>query len=156
MAPLILVLISSTIMVTVATRYGDDTVSDTYYKDSRMYHFSADQDERAKALGLAAVVQFDPVESLVHLDLRGDIDYPEKLMLVMGHPVEADLDQYVILELLAPGRYRGSAVGELKHRRYLQLSPEIDPEKIQDAEWRLKGEINFDLGNGVPLNPAQQ
>ena len=49
LAPLIAVVVVSSITVSIAVRFADDQVSDTYYKDSRMYHFSAEQDQRAKA-----------------------------------------------------------------------------------------------------------
>ena len=156
MAPLVLVVIMSAFMVSVAVRFGDDTVSDTYYKDSRMYHFMAHQDQRAAELGMAGLLQFDASENTVSLQLKGDIDYPEQLLLTLSHPVEADMDTHVVLDLLAPGRYRGNLEQALENRWYLQLSPELDPKQHEKAEWRLKGEINFNLGNGAPLNPAVQ
>ncbi|WP_226667337.1 FixH family protein [Microbulbifer aggregans] len=156
MAPLILVVIMSALMVSIAVRFGDDTVSDTYYKDSRMYHFVAHQDQRAAALNLAGFVLVDPAEKTLTLDLRGDIDFPEQLLLTMSHPVESDMDTHIMLEKLAAGRYRGTLAKTLEHRWYLQLSPALDPNHSEKAEWRLKGEINFNLGNGAPLNPAAQ
>ncbi|MFD1214994.1 FixH family protein [Microbulbifer celer] len=156
MAPLIMVVIMSTIMVSIAVRYADDTVSDTYYKDSRLYHFMAHQDQRAAELGMAGMVQYDPVEKSISVNLKGDLIYPEQLLLTLSHPVEADLDTHVVVDLLAPGRYRGQLNETLQNRWYLQLSPELDPKQHEKAEWRLKGEINFNLGNGAPLNPAVQ
>ncbi|MFV8784385.1 FixH family protein [Microbulbifer sp. SA54] len=156
MAPLILVVIMSALMVSIAVRYGDDTVSDTYYKDSRMYHFVAHQDQRAAELNLAGFVLVDQAEKFITLDLRGDIDFPEQLLLTLSHPVAADMDTHVVLQELAPGRYRGELEQALQHRWYLQLSPELDPQHSEKADWRLKGEINFNLGNGAPLKPAAQ
>ncbi|MCK7599157.1 FixH family protein [Microbulbifer sp. CAU 1566] len=156
MAPLILVVIVSAVMVSIAVRYSDDVVSDTYYKDSRMYHFSAEQDQRARALNLAAMVLFSPADRVVSLDLRGQIEYPEKLLLTLSHPVEADLDEHIVLEQVSIGRYQGKVQAPLQHRWYLQLLPELNPEQFRDAQWRLRGEINFELGNGVPLKPVEQ
>lgn len=159
--PLVLTLLASAVMVSIAVRHADDTVSDTYYKDSRMYHFTADQDERARALGLAAVVRFRRVDSRherqnnsLVLDLNGGLEYPQRLLLTLSHPVEADLDRHILLERISAGRYAGNLPGELKHRWYLRLVPELNPQQHQKAEWRLKGEINFDLGDSAPLNPA--
>ncbi|WP_299599619.1 FixH family protein [uncultured Microbulbifer sp.] len=156
MAPLVVVVIVSLTMVSIAVRYGDDVVSDTYYKDSRMYHYSAEQDERARALGLAGMLLFSPQNKTVTFDLRGDIEYPEQLLLTLSHPVEADLDEHIVLEQISIGRYRGQVEAPLQHRWYLLLMPELDPEQFRDAIWRLKGEINFNLGNGVPLKPIEQ
>ncbi|WP_340674192.1 FixH family protein [Microbulbifer salipaludis] len=155
MAPLVLVVIVSFVLVSIAVRYGDDTVSDTYYKDSRLYHYSAEQDEQARALGLAGVLLFSPQDSTVSLDLRGNLTYPEKLLLTLSHPVEADLDEHVVLEQVSAGRYRGAVKAPMQHRWYLQVIPELNPEEFRRAQWRLKGEINFNLGNGVPLKPAE-
>ncbi|WP_239692649.1 FixH family protein [Microbulbifer mangrovi] len=155
MAPLILVVVVSFTMVSIAVRHGDDVVSDTYYKDSRMYHFSAEQDQRARELNLAGMLLFSPEDKTVALDLRGQVDFPEKLLLTLSHPVEADLDTHIVLEQISIGRYRGKVDAPLQHRWYLQVMPELDPEQFRDAQWRLKGEINFDIGNGVPLKPVE-
>ncbi|WP_231757887.1 FixH family protein [Microbulbifer elongatus] len=155
MSPLILVVIVSFVLVSVAVRHGDDVVSDTYYKDSRLYHYSAEQDQRAKAMNLAGMILFSPEDKTVSLDLRGDLPgYPESLVLVLSHPVEADLDERILLQEISTGRYRGQVAAPLQHRWYLQVSPLGEQES--EAQWRLKGEINFNIGNGVPLKPVEQ
>lgn len=154
LAPLIAVFGVCYVLVSTALRYADDTVSDTYYKDSRMYHYRAYQDDRARELELAAMLQFQSEQGTVTLDLVGDLDYPPQLLLTLSHPVEADFDQHIPLTRVDAGRYRGEARHALKHRWYLQLMPEMDPRKHFDAEWRLKGEINFAQGDSVPLKPG--
>ncbi|WP_233998972.1 FixH family protein [Microbulbifer pacificus] len=156
MSPLVLVIAVSFVMVSIAVRHGDDVVSDTYYKESRLYHFSAEQDQRARELGLAGVLLFLPEDRIVTLDLRGQLEYPEKLLLSLSHPVEADLDTHILLEQESIGRYRGRVEAPLQHRWYVQVIPELNPDAFREAPWRLKGEINFDIGNGVPLKPAEQ
>ncbi|AWF80301.1 hypothetical protein BTJ40_05460 [Microbulbifer sp. A4B17] len=156
LAPLITVVVVSTITVSIAVRFADDKVSDTYYKDSRMYHFSAEQDLRAKELGLAALVQFQPSDNAVVVELNGDLDYPKALLLTLSHPVESDLDKHIELSQLSVGRYQGALPEGIGNRWYLRLMPELDPDAHQDANWRLKGEINFDLGNAAPLNAVTQ
>ena len=154
--PLILTLIVSAVMVSMAVRHADDTVSDTYYKDSRMYHYTEEQDLRAHELGLAGILQFQRANGTVTLDLNGKLDYPQRLLLTLSHPVEADMDRHILLELAGGGHYTGTVPAELEHRWYLRLMPELNPQQHLDAEWRLKGEINFDLGDAAPLNPASQ
>ncbi|MFA0811056.1 FixH family protein [Microbulbifer epialgicus] len=157
LAPLIAVVIVSSITVSLAVRHADDKVTDNYYKDGRMYHFSAEQDQRAQALQLAAMVQFQRGEDqTVVVELNGNTDYPEKLLLTLSHPVEEDLDQHIVLSQLSVGRYSGSVTTELNSRWYLRLMPELDPEQHKSAEWRLKGEINFELGEAAPLNAASR
>ncbi|MDP5210393.1 FixH family protein [Microbulbifer sp. 2205BS26-8] len=156
LAPLIAVLVVSSITVSIAVRHADDTVSDTYHKENRMYHFSGAQDQRALALGLAAMVQFQRGAQAVIVELNGNTDYPGQLLLTLSHPAEEDLDQHIVLSQLSVGRYTGTVPTELNSRWYLRLMPELDPQKHRDAQWRLKGEINFDLGEAAPLNPAHQ
>ncbi|WP_323847001.1 FixH family protein [Microbulbifer magnicolonia] len=168
LSPLILTLVASFVMVSIAVRNADDTVSDTYYKDSRMYHFTADQDQRALVLGLAGMVQFESADNsperqdssvvleLSGLNRNGNGEYPQQLLLTLSHPVEADLDRHILLEQVSAGRYTGRVPENLQHRWYLRLMPELNPQQHQQAEWRLKGEINFDLGQAAPLNPASR
>ncbi len=154
--PLILVVIVSAIMVSIAVRHADDTVSDTYYKDSRMYHFSAHQDVRAQELQLAGFLNFQQQETEVTLDLDGTLAYPPQLLLTLSHPMEADFDQHIVLEQVSAGHYRGNFAAPLSNRWYLRLMPELEPTHHQEASWRLKGEINFAFGNAIALNPASQ
>lgn len=156
LSPIILVVVVCAIMVTIAVRYADDTVSDTYYKDSRMYHYSARQDERAHEFGLAGMVQFQSTAGKVVLELNGDLEYPERLLLTLNHPVEADLDRHILLTRASASRYTASIDQPLRHRWYLRLMPELHPDRHLKAEWRLKGEIDFDQGDAAPLNPASQ
>ncbi|MBB3062954.1 FixH family protein [Microbulbifer rhizosphaerae] len=156
LSPIILVVVVSTTMVAISVRYADDTVSDTYYKDSRMYHYSARQDERARELGLAGMVQFQSGAGKVVLELNGDLEYPQRLLLTLSHPVEADQDRHILLTRETGGRYAGSIDQPLQHRWYLRLMPELHPDRHLKAEWRLKGEIDFDLGDAAPLSPRMQ
>lgn len=155
MSPLVLVVVVSFFMVSIAVRHSDDVVSDTYYKESRLYHHRAEQDQHARELNLAGVLLFSPDEKIVTLDLRGELEYPEKLLLSLSHPVEADMDEHILLEQVSVGRYRGEVKAPLQHRWYLQVIPELNPQEFRNAQWRLKGEIDFDIGNGVPLKPAE-
>ncbi|MEX2963198.1 FixH family protein [Microbulbifer sp. TYP-18] len=154
MAPLVLVVLVTLVMVSIAVRYADDTVSDTYYKDGLMYHYTAEQDEKARQLGLAGLLQFEG--QAVTLELNGDFDLPPQLLLTLSHPVEANLDRNILLSRVSASRYSGSFDGDMRHRWYLRLMPELDPDRHLQAAWRLTGEINFDLGRAAPLNPASQ
>ena len=156
LAPLILVLVVCSITVTIALKNADDTVSDTYYKDGRAYNYIARQDERSAELGLAGFLQFDRETGTVSLDLRGNLAFPDKLLLTLSHPLDEHLDEQIVVSRQGANHYTGELRGELEHRWYVRLLPELDPAKHLQAEWHLKGVIDFDQGNAIPLNPIEQ
>jgi len=156
LAPLILVLAVCSVMVTIAVTNADDTVSDTYYKDGRAYNYIARQDERSAELGLTGILQFDRGAGSVDLDLTGHMDFPDQLLLNLSHPLDKRLDQQIILTRTGARHYRGELQARPEHRWYVRLLPELDPAKHLQAEWHLKGAIDFDQGEAIPLNPVGQ
>ncbi|WP_346839213.1 FixH family protein [Microbulbifer sp. SAOS-129_SWC] len=156
LAPLILVLAVCSVMVTIAVKYADDTVSDTYYKDGRAYNYIARQDKRSAELGLAGMLQFDRQAGTVDLDLTGQMKFPQQLLLTLGHPLDKRLDQQIILTRDGSRHYRGKLLQRPEHRWYVRLLPELDPDKHLQADWHLKGTIDFDQGDAIPLNPVEQ
>lgn len=156
LAPLILVLAVCSVTATIALTNADDTVSDTYYKDGRAYNYIARQDERSAELGLAGMLQFDRSAGMVSLDLTGRMEFPQQLLLILGHPLDKRLDQQIIMTRGGANHYTGELQRKPEHRWYVRLLPELDPKKHLQAEWHLKGEIDFDKGDAIPLNPIEQ
>ena len=146
LAPLIVVVIVSSITITIAVRYADDRVVDNYYKEGRMINMTLDQDLLAQSLNIHAKVTFarDIDEVSVILTLDND-KLPKTLWLQLSHPAQATLDHMLILSQVAGQHYQGAlstriSPSDLKHRWYLRLQPaDVNPEQ----QWRLRGEINF-------------
>ncbi|GMG86805.1 FixH family protein [Biformimicrobium ophioploci] len=159
LTPLIVVVIACSIFFSIAVRHSDDVVSDTYYRDGRMYNFRAEQDSKAREMGLSGFVHVDNAASEVSLELQttvrdnGGTNLPEKLLLTFSHPTDADLDQHISLEKVGHQRYRGQLSAPLEYRWYLRVMPELDPAKHSQSPWRLKGEINLLLGSKAPVTP---
>ncbi len=156
MSPLIVVIFVVLSFVTISVFYADDRVVDNYYKEGRTINQSFEQEARAQALNLRAEVAFDMVTGEVMVSLTGDGARPDVLHLMVGHPVNADQDQRILLKKVQGGRYRGDLTTALSHRRYLTLLPEHDVNQMRSAEWLLRGEIHFDQQDHIELRPSDR
>jgi hypothetical protein len=153
LTPLIVVVCVSSVLVTVAFRYSDDVVIDNYYKQGRMINQALEQDRKALEYGLTAQLRFDRTSGEVIARTPAHAAVPEKLLLLLDHPFEANLDQQVILHAIAPGQYRGDLDADLQHNWYLIILPQLDKARRKEAEWILSGEINFSQGDQAELKP---
>lgn len=155
LAPLITVVCVSTVMVSIAFYHADDVVMDNYYKQGRMINQVMEQDRRARELSLSAQLRFDQITGEVFVKIPAHDAVPDKLLLLIDHPFEADLDQQIILQLVSAGHYRGELEASLAHSWYLSLLPELDKSKRKEAEWILSGQINFSLAEATELSPRE-
>lgn len=143
MTPLIAVFFVSGTLVTVAFYHADDVVLDNYYREGRGVNQVFEQDLRAAALELRGELRFDRTSGEVLLNLSGREALPDRVLLLMDHPVSARLDQAVELRRISSGEYRGDLEKKPQHRWYLSLLPEVLPELRSQAEWRLRADIDF-------------
>lgn len=162
LTPLIVVVLVSAMLVTVAVKFGDERVIDNYYKEGRLINHRLEQDQAAESLGLAADVKFDRLVGEVFITLSADNSsepLPEKLLLLLSHPTTAKQDRSVEMKKLGPGRYRGDLESKLDYHWYLRLLPELTQadamERYNEVPWRLTGEIFFRKESQVALTPAK-
>lgn len=168
LTPLIVVVITCSITVTIAVRNADDRVVDNYYKEGRMINFRHDQDLLAKSLSMEAKVNFDRELGELTVFLTGDGALPEKLTLNVSHPAKARLDQQLTLTRVAENQYHAELLTPfLSHRWYLKMVPErdenseatnSDDNNIADGAdsqsiWRLRGEIDLSKTSTVIVKP---
>lgn len=156
MSPLIVVIGVSLTFVGISIFHADDRVVDNYYKQGRTINQSFEQEARARALNLAAEVEFDPVTGEVFLALSKDGPMPERLLLLIGHPVSAERDQRIVMNAVRDGYYRGDLAAPLSHRRYLTLLPEYPSDNLNAAEWLVRGEIHIDRSLTAQLRPNER
>ena len=153
LTPLIVVVAVSSVTVTLAVLFADDTVIDNYYKEGRMINQSLEQDARAKLWGVSAELNFSAAKTQVTLTTSTPM--PEALSLWLDHPFEADRDQYVVLESNTNGQY--SATFTLPQGDwYLTLTPRETRGDRSAAPWRLRREIQSADGPGFSLLPQVQ
>lgn len=174
LAPLIASIVLSMIMVTTAVRFGDDEITDDYYKKGRMINQSLEQTQQAAALGIKAQMDFDMELGDITLRLESNADYnqPESLHLSLDHPFDERQDTALTLKQIAPGFYRADLDKPLANRWYIRLAPEAlallheppvpeagndndlsnggDPSNASD-HWRLVGEIDFSFQQAIYL-----
>lgn len=153
MTPLFVVVVVVSILISVAYKNADDVVIDNYYKEGRMINQVLVQHRRAAELNLTGQLQFDRATGDVTLQMPDDAALPDNLLLLLDHPFEADLDQYVILKRLTKQRYAGQLEKSIDHMWYLTLIPETDKALRKQADWVLSGQIRFTEGDSVVLQP---
>ena len=169
LAPLITVVISCTVTVTIAVTNADDRVVDNYYKEGRLINDRMEEDLAAARLDLSAQVIVDQVlgELIVRLQ-KTDEDYPEQLFLEVSHPLVKEFDQQYVLQHIARGQYQTEIDEAFQYRWYLRLRPELmdtlkdtkavannnhSEKTASNALWRLRGEIDFStVSNGEQVS----
>jgi len=149
-APLVLVFIVCAILVTVAVRYGDDVVSDDYYKEGKMVnkHFAAES--AAVDMGLVANITLDRNEKFFELSLTEPLSSNEKIVLKLSHPAQAELDSDFRLRRVALTTYRTETLGSIPSGRwYVRLEGYSSSNAA--LAWRLSGETNFTESPSIQL-----
>lgn len=135
------VVIASIITINLAIRTNDGLVSDDYYKEGLAIHMDADSAARAKAMGIAGAVRYDPDTGAVTVTL--DKPLPQEngvLTLGLSHPTRPAQDQTVQLTPLGDAAYTGRVepMGPAKWK--LEIRP-------ADASWKINGRLD------LPANP---
>ena len=153
-APLILVFISCSIMVTIAVRSADDRVSDNYYKEGRMLAQEFTSDEFARSIGVVADVKFNSLRNLIVAEISADqadiLENVLELSLLISHPAEQEKDIQLVLTPSTKHSFRAELPQNLQGRWYLRLQGlGLDSKEL----WRLHGEIQFDQQQAITLAP---
>lgn len=136
LAPLIAVLLYSSVFIYVAVTTSDGVVKDDYYKVARGMNIDTSKADAARTLDLNADLRMDLLTGDINLRLSGRLErYPTELHLNIIHPTHQRYDQILILRSVdGRGLYSGSLEGSLSGKRYLSLTP-------ADAGWQLRQEI---------------
>lgn len=151
--PLIFIIGLCVFTVSLAFRYADDVVTDNYYKDGVMINQVLKQDDRAMALNLKAELNFDSTAGELLVSIANAEGLPPQLTLYMDHPVKKTMDQHILLQQIAPGRYRADLSAPPEFSWYLMLVPGTERKQ---AEWSLSGDINFAKTSQAVLQPRVQ
>lgn len=155
------VVVAGITTLVIALRHGDSLVSDNYYRDGLAINKVIAQDQRARELGLEAVVE---VSADGQLNIRlysgaavsgASTAVPEALTLQLLHPASAESDRHLIVLAASPGRYLGELPPLNAHRYYLRLLPGTlsDRSARHGADWRLQGVVEFGAAQTLRLSP---
>ena len=151
LAPLLLIMLAWIPFMIIALKNSDDVVIDNYYREGRMYNMRLEQDQLARELGLRGELFVDAEvgEVLMSLSSAAGTVLPERLLLDLDHPVEADNDLRVTLEQTYPGHYLGQLDHRIQHRWYVRLTPVLPPTSSTESRtpassfWRITGELDM-------------
>ena len=157
MSPLMLVVVVTGVLISLALSGSDDVVSDNYYKEGRMLSQEFTSEEYAKSIGLAGSVTLDLTTHEALVKLNQSVTTQE-LHLYLSHPVRADLDVRFPLKKINSMQYRGDLPASIEGRWYIRLTA-VDPSKKIDNTtlntsnevWRLVGEIDLRQQSHVNL-----
>ncbi|MBX2808636.1 MAG: FixH family protein [Cellvibrionaceae bacterium] len=143
LSPLIVVVITCSITVTLAVRNADDPVVDNYYQQGRMINLRMDEKVHAYTLGLQATLDVDRRAGLLSIRLAQSSGVPpEQVYLELSHPAQMAQDQSWLLDKNAQGIYQLALPAQpLVNRWYLRLRSVYRQEAMHN--WRLQGEIDF-------------
>ena len=129
------VVIAALFTINLAIETDDGLVSDDYYRDGLAIHKDADSRTKAKALGIAGVMNYNVETGAVSLTLDKPLataDAP--LNLQVTHPTLPDRDQTIALTPLTAARYAGRMQPLGSANWKLELRP-------ADASWRIEGRL---------------
>lgn len=153
LTPLIVVVAVSSVTVTLAVMYADDTVIDNYYKEGRMINQSLEQDTRAQQWGLSADMSWQADGHELTVALHSDmIPMPASLSLWLDHPFDEKQDAFLVLERRGDNQFYGS-LAAFDNLWYVTLAPEQNRAERRAAPWRLRTEVNFAERTNVTLAP---
>jgi hypothetical protein len=134
------------ITIYLAVSTDDGLVVDDYYRRGKEINRVLARDRAAAQHRLEARLEIDTLNKRIALSCRArDYAPPPQLRLSFLHPARAGLDQQVVLQRTAAGRYSGD-IDELLHGHwYLQLEAD---------DWRLSGSVKVPPSGAVVLKPA--
>ncbi len=148
MAPLILSVLVSSVVVTLAFRGADDRVYGDYYKQGRMINYRFAAESSAVEQNVVAELEFDSGGRELRLQFSGK-QAPDWIEVFVSHPAEADLDRTFTLRPRGEGRYMAHLTEPLQGRRYLVLTARVGDNQVL---WRINTEANLDAASVVRVN----
>jgi hypothetical protein len=122
----------------IAIRSGDVPLPAAYHWEGQALSADEARQERARSLGLQALLQFDLAAGQCHVKLQGDA--PAQLRMDLAHPTLGGADRHWTLTRDATGYH--TACGALpKAHWWVQIS---DP----DGRWQLRARVQGDFSSG--------
>lgn len=129
----LIVIVAGIFTLVLAVRTSDGLVAEDYYKEGLAINRAIERDERARALGLSASLQFSEERTRVRAFLAGAGTPPAALRLTLAHRTRAGEDQSILLRAIAPGVYEGTLGAQRSASWRIELADEA-------RAWRLSGD----------------
>jgi hypothetical protein len=122
----------------LALHGGDIPLPAAYHWEGQALSGDEARQDRAKSLGVAALLQFDMTAGQCHVKLQGDA--PAQLRMDLAHPTLAGADQHWLLDRDATG-YHTACKALPKAHWWVQIS---DPA----GTWQLRSRVKGDFSGG--------
>lgn len=134
----LLVVIAGTVTAVIAFRSADGVVAEDYYKRGLAINQTLARTDKARDLGMAALVSYNNDTGRIRINLSGQ-SLPDTLTIRLAHPVKATEDKTLIITSESRGIYEADLKLDTQTVRWDMI--------IETPDWRLSGRW---------LNPQQQ
>jgi hypothetical protein len=134
------------VTITLAVRTADGLVVDDYYKQGLAINQTLERDERARTLGMAALVRFDHDAGRIDIQLSGSgvAADEQELNLQLLHPTIDDRDYTTRLIANGPGSYSGEIPTLVAAKWYVLIESKAHG-------WRLFGRASLPAQSSLKL-----
>ncbi len=122
----------------VAVRNGDAPLPAAYHWEGQALDADQARQDKAKSLGMAALLRFDAAAGQCHVKLQGDA--PAQLRIDLAHPTLTGADQHWTLER-DPTGYHTACAALPKAHWWVQIG---DPA----GHWQLRARVLGDFSGG--------
>lgn len=148
--PLVFVVCVCAVLVTMAVKYGDDVVSDDYYKEGKLVNHRFAAERYAKSAGIVGELELHAGSRRFVFQLNEPRDSSEVVLLKLSHPVNANKDQTFTLSRQSLTGYIAGLPDIPEGRWYVRVEG-FEDNNSEHPLWRLSGEVNFSNVTVMPL-----
>jgi hypothetical protein len=125
------------VTVVLATRSADGLVVDDYYKQGLAVNQRLARAQNARALGITGTLSIEATTGgAVRANLRGNSLGAEAVVLTLGHPTRAGMDQRVTLTPAGEGVFVGRIAALAAGRWHVVVEG-------VNGRWRIRGELQI-------------
>ena len=132
----------------LAVKSEDGLVVDDYYKRGLAINSTLAREDRARTLGLSAMLELSPQRDGVQVRLAGATGRPSQVRLRLVHPTRVGHDQSVMLPYLALETYAAALKPVEPGTWHVVIEDDV-------AGWRLAGTL-LARQNRLELRPRQE
>lgn len=133
--------------IIIAVKSDDGLVKDDYYKAGLAINQTLELKQKAQALNLNAVVNWDTLTQIITLKLTGEmLEQPPRLTMQLAHTTRANHDQTVTLFLSPDKKSYTGKINPVKTGRWIII---LEPEQ---RTWRINGRVILPKQNQWHLN----
>ncbi|QIA63348.1 hypothetical protein GT360_07370 [Vibrio astriarenae] len=137
------VVVWTIITVIIFSQNSVDLVTEDYYKKGKGINIDLSKVNKAKELGLSALI--DQKEQQMVLTLKqGSLSHFPALKVMYAHRTLPDQDFEMLVTADAQGIYRFTPEADISGPWFVEVTP-------HDEAWLIQGRVSFPLEQAIPL-----